>query len=133
MNETRLDAAPTGREARVFECLECGAHGESTATNAEFCSVNCRKAWNNRRAMRGAAFYDLFMVLRFDRTRGKYLHVWTMLCRAATLFRRDDLDHRDGRRSWSPAEHALARTPQLLTAPGRRPTTAVASQTQPEA
>lgn len=119
MSDRRLDAtenassAAGGRETRRFVCLECGGPVVTTAANAEFCCVEHRKAWNNRRAMRGAEIYDLIMVLRFDRGRAKYLRVWTLMCRMASLFRADDVRERDGRRSWLPAEQVLERKPYL--------------------
>lgn len=106
MSERRLDA-------RKFECLECGGPCESTAANAEFCTTACRKAWNNRRAMRGAEIYDLLMVLRFDRHRAQHLKVWTLMCRMVALFREDDWNARAGRRSWLPAEQVLDRKAYL--------------------
>lgn len=132
MTEPRLDAS--GREAKAFVCLECGASKESTAANVEFCCTNCRKAWNNRRAMRGAELYDLVMVWRFDRGRSKALRIWTLLCRMASIFRADDLEHRVGRRSWSAAEHVIDRKPHLQLAPIRRDLPVLpAPQSQPEA
>lgn len=119
MSASRLDANKTapaaagGRETRRFVCLECGGDVVSTAANAEFCCVEHRKAWNNRRAMRGAEIYDLIMVLRFDRGRAKYLRVWTLMCRMASLFRAEDYRDRAGRRSWLPAEQVLERKPYL--------------------
>lgn len=117
MTDPRL--AASGKEAKAFVCLECGASSESTAANAEFCCTNCRKAWNNRRAMRGAELYDLVMVWRFDRTRSKALSIWTLLCRMASLFRADDVKHRNRRRSWSAAELVIERKKHLQIAPAR--------------
>lgn len=116
MSERRLDAnaAPSNRMPRAVVCLECGGNVITTAANAEFCSTPCRKAWNNRRAMRGAELYDLVMVWRFDRSRSKALRIWTLLCRMAMLFREDDMHQRAGRRSWSAAEHVIDRKPYLL-------------------
>jgi len=122
VSDPRLDAAP--REASEFECLECGLVSERKAANAEFCCTHCRKTWNNRRAMRGAELYDLVMVWRFDRTRSKALSIWTLLCRLATQFCREDVQHRAGRRSYSAAEHVIDRKPHLQTTPARS-TTAV--------
>ena len=112
MSAGRLDTTST-RDSRRFECLECGAACVSTAVNAEFCGTACRKAWNNRRAMRGAEIYDLLMVLRFDRGRATHLKVWTLMCRMAALFRQDDWNERKGRRSWLPAEQVIERKPYL--------------------
>jgi hypothetical protein len=84
---------------RSHTCTECGApflaHAR-LARHAEFCGTECRKAFNNRRAMRGATLYDLFMTLRYERGLAAKLHVW-----------RNDL----------PAGHGLARRRQ---GPARR-------------
>jgi hypothetical protein len=63
--------------------------------------------------MRGAEVYDLLMVLRFDRHRATHLKLWTLMCRMVALFRDEDFAQRDGRRSWSPAEHVLDRKTYL--------------------
>jgi hypothetical protein len=113
VSASRLDAtntAPavaTNRAVKTFECLECGKPVVSTAVNAEFCCSACRKAWNNRRMVRGAELYDFMMVLRYDRGRAKALRIWTLMCRLVALFREDDHNVRAGRRSWSPAEQVL--------------------------
>lgn len=113
MSASRLDASNTApavattRAVKTFECLECGKPAISTAVNAEFCCSPCRKAWNNRRLVRGAELYDFMMVLRFDRGRAKALRLWTMLCRLVAIFREEDWNERAGRRSWSPAEQVM--------------------------
>lgn len=113
MSASRLDASKereavtTNRAVKTFECLECGKAAVSTAVNAEFCCSACRKAWNNRRLVRGAELYDFMMVLRFDRGRAKALRLWTLMCRLVALFRDEDWRERGGRRSWSPAEQVL--------------------------
>lgn len=81
--------------------------------DAEFCGQACRKAWNNRRLVRGAELYDLVMALRWDRAAATGLHVFTALSRMAAGFRREDLDQRAGRRSWSPPARVIARRPYL--------------------
>jgi hypothetical protein len=113
MTTPRLDAI-TGRKVRTFECLECGASFDSTATYVEFCCEAHRKAWNNRRAMRGAEIYDLLMAVRYDRHRATHLKLWTLLCRMAALCRAADFSERQGRRSWSPPEQVIDRKPYLL-------------------
>jgi hypothetical protein len=83
-------------------CRECGqpftakrAHGENL-----FCAVDCRKAWNNRRAVRGAQLYDLFMILRYQRGVAKARGVWAIVCRLAQDWREEDHRERAGRQSW---------------------------------
>ena len=48
-------------------CHECGAEYETVKHDARFCGTKCRKSYNNRRAVRGAELYDLFMASRYDR------------------------------------------------------------------
>lgn len=49
-------------------CCECGAGFRSIRADAEFCGTPCRKAYNNRRAVRGAQIYDVLMNARDSRT-----------------------------------------------------------------
>lgn len=92
-------------------CLECGGAGSAAG---DFCGSACRKSWNNRRMVRGAELYDLFMALRYERRTSYPLHLFGVICRAAALFRAEDLAERDGRRSWRPPADILARRPYLL-------------------
>lgn len=43
-------------------CSECGKEFRRRQYNAEFCGGTCRRVFNNRRAVRGAALYDLLML-----------------------------------------------------------------------
>lgn len=117
---TRLDdtsQAPAERERPGFgqpcPCLECGAPFLARQADAEFCALACRKAWNNRRLLRGAELYDLFMALRWDRRTVTGLHVFTALSRLAAGFRREDTQQRAGRRSWASPVRIIARRPYL--------------------
>lgn len=106
-------SAPASRQRC---CSECG--GEFTAQVgrggfAEFCSDACRSAFKNRRALRGAAIYDLFMTLRYERSVARKLHVWRQLCRLAMDFRLEDHQQRAGRKSWRAAADVLAERPYL--------------------
>lgn len=83
-------------------CLECG---RSLATlglrkGATFCGADHRKAWNNRRMVRGSELYDLFMAMGYERDKRKSLDLFTTLNRLARAFRDSDKSLRDGRRSW---------------------------------
>lgn len=49
-------------------CTECGNAFQSRQYNAEFCGTECRRTFNNRRATRGAALYDLLMIEKVDPT-----------------------------------------------------------------
>lgn len=105
----RLDATPA---ARI--CAECAETYTSGKAHADFCSAACRKAWNNRRALRGAELYDLLMALRYDRAAASKLKVWRAVCRLASGFRDDDLAARAGRQSWRDPREILERRPYLL-------------------
>lgn len=94
----------TARYGRI-QCRECGTGFQRYTRSDNFCSTTCRRTFNNRRAMRGAELYDLFMVIRFDRPRAKLLGLWTIVCYLAGMFRDEDNAERDGRPSWrDPAE-----------------------------
>lgn len=120
---TRLDAPSQRPQERdkpglghPCPCLECGTPFTPRQADAEFCAPACRKTWNNRRLLRGAELYDLFMALRWDRRIATGLHVFTLLSRLAAIYRREDLDERDGRRSWASAARIIARRPYLRAA-----------------
>lgn len=49
------------------QCHECGGAYQSRQYSSEFCGTPCRRKFNNRRATRGAALYDLVMIERHDR------------------------------------------------------------------
>lgn len=85
-------------------CTECGITFTAKKAHAEFCSTNCRKAFNNRRAMRGAQLYDAMMNMRYDRAAAKDEDIdYTFLCRMAEMFHREDEQQRRGRRSFRTA------------------------------
>lgn len=94
-------------------CPECGVPHLAAKRSAEFCSGACRKAFNNRRLIRGAELYDLFMTLRHERPLAKALGVWRLLCRFSQAYREEDVRQRDGRPSWRPAKEVIARRPYL--------------------
>lgn len=106
------------------DCLECGGPIARTAgVKKEFCCAACRKSFGNRRAMRGALIYDLFMATRYEREKAAKLDLWTMLCRAGLQFRQEDDRRRNGRRSWRAPEEVvqenLPLTAEILTKPHR--------------
>lgn len=116
----RLDAAPQGADSGeaapatyAGACLDCGAAYESAMAHSEFCSPACRRRWNNRRARRGAAVYDLFMATRYQRELVGPLKLWRALNRLAAQFRLEDRRARGGRRSWTPPREVLLRRPWL--------------------
>ena len=82
-------------------CSECGGSLIECREGAEFCCTSCRQAFQNRRLQRGAELYDLFMVQRFDRSRGRTMGAWTMMCALASHWRAEDRTKRAGRPSWT--------------------------------
>lgn len=84
-------------------CPECGGplppRAAGRGRKADFCSAGCRKAFNNRRATRGAVLYDLFMAARFDRK--EHAGNITTMAQVARMFREEDTALRAGRKSWS--------------------------------
>ena len=93
-------------------CLECGGEIKADARPAaEFCCDGHRKAFNNRRALRGAELYDLFMSQRFDRAAAGKQGAWTVMCALASAYRDADKAKRGGRRSWRKLDAALGGIP----------------------
>lgn len=81
----------------MAECRECGVQHN---TKGAFCCTPCRQSWNNRRLQRGAALYDLFMIVRYQRGVAKLYGIWTIVCRVAQTWREEDVRERAGRQSW---------------------------------
>jgi hypothetical protein len=103
------------------KCLECGGEVKAEARReAEFCCDPCRKAFNNRRALRGAELYDLFMSQRFDRANAGKQGAWTVMCSLASAYRDADKTKRQGRRSWRKLGAALDGIPAAFGASGDR-------------
>lgn len=98
---------PLRRFRRI--CTECGVEHMANVKHADFCGTECRRAFNNRRMVRGAELYDLFMALRYDRPLAKALGVWRLMCRMAMGWRAEDVEVRAGRRSWRPAGQVIER------------------------
>lgn len=92
-------------------CLECG---NSTTAGRTFCCQGCRLTFNNRRLQRGAALYDLFMVMRYERGKAKAMGIWAIICRLAKDFREEDERLRNGRRSWQNPRDVLDRLPVIM-------------------
>ena len=90
----------------MCKCRECGKEVTKTRANEKrFCSSACRSSHVNRRKLRGAAMYDLFMTMRYDRKNSK--GVWAVLCRMAQAWNEEDIAA--GRESFSPAREVLER------------------------
>lgn len=100
-------------------CRECGCDLAPLGLRkgAVFCTPVHRKAWNNRRMVRGAELYDLLMADNYERDlRGehKLLGLAHSLMRA---YRDSDKHLRNGRKSWD-AKEAIDRVPLAFGAEG---------------
>lgn len=101
----------------MAKCRECGIEIPAGGKQKFFCTVKHRKMWNNRRAVRGAELYDLFMALRFDREDANKAQLWTVISNLARAYRDADKARRDGRKSWNWRE-AIARRPLVFGSDG---------------
>lgn len=95
-------------------CRECGHTFIGKRTTKEFCGAACRRAFNNRKATRGAQMYDLIMAMRFDRHDAKTYGAWKLLDRMAAAARAEDERDRAGRRSWDDVRDVKGRNAHLL-------------------
>lgn len=101
--------------ARKGSCLECGTGFEAKRATKLFCSPGCRQIWNNRRMLRGAEIYDLFMAMRFDRQAAEAEGVWNFMCRMAASFKAHDDRDREGRRSFDTIRNVKDRNGHLAS------------------
>jgi hypothetical protein len=105
--------AADGRATQQTVCRECGKEFKAKRVTAEFCSGRCRTAFHNRKAARGSVFYDLFMLVRFDRDAADRDGLWSELCKGASAFKAEDDAERNGRRSWDSADQIGCRHTRL--------------------
>lgn len=99
-------------------CLECSAPFTGYAKGRvpqRFCGRACARKFNHRRESRGALAYDLLRIMRRERDVASKLNIWTELCRVELSWNDEDA----GRKTWKPAEMALADIEAL----DRRPST----------
>jgi hypothetical protein len=94
-------------------CRECGASYAAQRATREFCCTACRRAFSNRRMLRGANFYDLIMAMRFDRAAAADEGAWTLLCKMAAAFKAEDDRQRGGRKSWDDVPAVRTRNSRL--------------------
>lgn len=94
-------------------CLECGEPFVARDHEAHFCCTACRKAFNNRRAVRGAELYDLYMAHRFERAEAQASGVFKAINRLASDWRAQDRRERAGRKSWRPFRRIFDAKPYL--------------------
>jgi hypothetical protein len=81
-------------------CRECAQEFTTVKREGRFCSTECRKQHSNRRALRGAELYDLFMALRYERGMAKAKGIWAIICRLGQEWKEED--DRAKRQSWTP-------------------------------
>lgn len=98
---------------RTLQCRECGRDFRQNSPKAEFCSLSCKRSFNNRRALRGAEFYDLYMAHRFERDAAKQARVLSAINRLASDFREEDRRQRAGRKSWQSFSRIFDAKPYL--------------------
>lgn len=95
-------------------CAECGKPYTARREASRFCCPQCRTDFLNRRNMRGAIAYDLFMALRFERDDARRKQVWSAMCRLAADWRNEDNAKREGRVSWGDWREYLIERPYLF-------------------
>jgi hypothetical protein len=78
------------RMVKPGTCRECGTAYIARRATRAFCCAACRRAFNHRRLLRGADFYDLFMAMRCDRGNAADEGAWTLLCKMAAAFKSED-------------------------------------------
>ncbi|MET0653671.1 MAG: hypothetical protein ABWY63_14265 [Hyphomicrobiaceae bacterium] len=105
----------TANEAKTYKfhpsCDECGSQFQTNCVTAKFCSTECRKTYNNRRAIRGAELYDFMMLRRFGdeavigvKGKGSRFYANDCLATADALvsgYHAADIENRQGRRSYN--------------------------------
>jgi hypothetical protein len=98
---------------RPGKCRECGEVYLGRRATRTFCSADCRRAFNHRRMLRGADFYDLVMVMRIERDKAAEEGAWSLLCRMAAAFKLEDDRERDGRKSYDDVAEVRSRNAHL--------------------
>lgn len=71
-------------------CLECKGSFTSRQFTSDFCCAACRRTFNNRRAQRGAALYDLLMIEATDPDQFESLRLDGRASAMIEAFKRED-------------------------------------------
>ena len=100
------------RTNAIQTCRECGNEFESPR-ESQFCGTKCRKAFNNRRATRGAVLYDMMMEHRYNRASGDASEVRGAMYALVAEWRAEDREQRAGRTSWLDPRNWLAQNSWL--------------------
>jgi hypothetical protein len=95
-------------------CRECGATVFAARSTREFCDAACRRAFHNRKAIRGAVAYDFLMAWRVNREAFEAAGGRTLLTRLVAAFRAEDERDRGGRQSWDDLAKAKQRHPEFF-------------------
>lgn len=97
---------------RETHCRECGKAltPEQMKKGAFFCSPEHRKAFNNRRMVRGAELYDIWMANNYERDLRSTHNLLSTMSNLGRAYRDADKAFRDGRKSWN-AKETLDRLP----------------------
>lgn len=87
-------------------CLECSAPLTPSRRGQakRFCCKDHAVKFQNRRMTRGALLYDLFREHRRNRSKAYAMKLMTEMCRLELSWNDEDA----GRKTWKPAEMALA-------------------------
>lgn len=99
-------------------CNECGEAYVPRRCDEFFCSIPCRKSFDNRAMTRGRDLYHLFMVMRYERGTAKLLGVWAIMCRMAMEWRNEDNEKRGGRKSWIAPRRVIDKLPVVTQQTG---------------
>lgn len=94
-------------------CMECGKGYEAKRPDSQFCTRDCKGVFANRRAVRGAEIYDLFMASRYDRIGTRTLKLFSAMCRLAFHYHLEDQQKRAGFQSWIDPRKVLERRPYI--------------------
>jgi len=79
-------------------CAECASPFTAKDARADFCSLRCKNAWNNRVAQRGKVMLSLYVHRRFNRAEARAKGVHTLVDRMVTNWVRED---REAGRRWA--------------------------------
>lgn len=120
MTDANISSAQSGGAERAPRkswdrtCRECGAAFKAVRKAGAFCTPACRTNWSNRRNMRGAQLYDLYMAHRFEREAATEAGALAIMNRLAADWRDEDNRQRGGRKSWGDWREFLAQRPYLI-------------------
>lgn len=89
--------------AHPCACVNCGASYVAKKAGSKFCKPECNSVWQNRRNLRGAILYDLWMCNRHERGLAKTLKVLHVMTRLAMYWYAQD----HGKKTWNDARQTV--------------------------